>query len=79
MNNFWMTDRGHRVLRFPATQATSISTVVTGHHITPLVFSRRISWARMSALHLVMFSPVSLFDSVHFIFLHLLSWIPLEE
>ena len=53
--------------------------VVTGHHITPLVFSRRISWARMSALHLVMFSPVSLFDSVHFIFLHLLSWIPLEE
>ena len=34
-----MIDRCHSVLRFQATQATSIPTAVTGHHITPQVFS----------------------------------------
>ena len=39
MDKFWMIDRCHRVSRSPATQVTSIPTVVTGHHITPQVFS----------------------------------------
>ena len=39
MDKFWMIDRCHSVLRFHATQATSIPTAVTGHHITPQVFS----------------------------------------
>jgi len=34
-----MIDRCYRVLRFHATQVTSIPTAVTGHHITPQVFS----------------------------------------
>ena len=39
MDHLWMIDRGYRVLRFHATQVTSIPTAVTGHHITPQVFS----------------------------------------
>ena len=42
MGKFWMIDRCHSVLRFQATQATSIPTAVTGHHITPQVFSPEI-------------------------------------
>jgi hypothetical protein len=39
MDECWMIDRCYRLLRFHATQVPSIPTAVTGHHITPQVFS----------------------------------------
>jgi hypothetical protein len=43
MDQLWMIDRCYRVLRFHATPVTSIPIAVTGHHITPQVFSPEIS------------------------------------
>ena len=38
LDRFWMIDRCYRILRFHATQITSIPTAVTGHHKKPQVF-----------------------------------------